>query len=66
MRDYFEEIGLTEPEVPVEAYAEEANGTDNNDNKNPYLAFCHVCGQQAAVYEEGCLKCLACGYNKCG
>jgi len=66
MRDYFEEIGLTEPEVPIEAYAEEANGDNGNNNKTPHLAFCHVCGQQAAVYEEGCLKCLACGYNKCG
>jgi len=61
MRDYFEEIGLIEPEPPVEVYADEAD-----TYKKPHLTFCHVCGQQAAIFEEGCLKCLACGYNKCG
>lgn len=56
MKDYFTEIGLMEPEVPVELY--DING------KN--LSRCVHCGQNAAIYEEGCLKCLACGYNKCG
>jgi len=61
MRDYFEEIGIVDPEVPIEAY--DGNGNCNN---NTHLAYCQACGQQAAVFEEGCLKCLACGYNKCG
>lgn len=60
MKDYFVEIGIAEEEVPVEAYEE--NGISNNGN----LAYCKVCGKQAAVFEEGCMKCLACGYNKCG
>lgn len=60
MKGYFIEIGIAEEEVPVEAYEE--NGVSNNGN----LAYCKVCGKQAAVFEEGCMKCLACGYNKCG
>jgi len=60
MRDYFEEIGIVDSEVPIEAYEE--NGNNNIMN----LAYCQACGQQAAVFEEGCFKCLACGYNKCG
>ena len=27
---------------------------------------CPVCGQEALVYEEGCLKCRNCGASKCG
>lgn len=27
---------------------------------------CHECGQEALVYQEGCLVCTACGQSKCG
>jgi len=64
MKDFFTEIGLIEPEVPVELY--DANGHINDSGIKQKLAYCKVCGEYAAVYEEGCLKCLACGYNKCG
>jgi len=30
------------------------------------LGFCPQCGQPALYAEEGCLKCRACGYSKCG
>lgn len=60
MQDYFFQIGLMEPEVPVEVYEREVSHNPGS------LAYCRVCGQQALVYEEGCLKCLACGYTKCG
>jgi ribonucleoside-diphosphate reductase alpha chain len=59
MKDYFQEIGLAEEEFPFE---EILNGDDNVKN----LGYCKVCGQYGTVYEEGCLKCLACGFNKCG
>ena len=25
-----------------------------------------ACGDEGIVYEEGCLKCVSCGYSKCG
>jgi ribonucleoside-diphosphate reductase alpha chain len=27
---------------------------------------CPVCEEKAVIREEGCLKCQACGYSKCG
>lgn len=37
-----------------------ADGTKVNDHT------CTECGDQGLVYEEGCLKCVSCGYSKCG
>tara|TARA_B100000959_G_scaffold520_1_gene522 strand:- start:2687 stop:5272 length:2586 start_codon:yes stop_codon:yes gene_type:complete len=36
------------------------NGTKVNDHT------CGECGDEGLVYEEGCLKCVSCGYSKCG
>ncbi len=36
------------------------NGTKVSDN------ICGECGDEGLVYEEGCLKCMSCGYSKCG
>ena len=27
---------------------------------------CPECGEEALVYQDGCLTCSACGYSKCG
>lgn len=54
MEDYFTDIGILDPKVPVELYEEHTHG------------YCKICGQYGLVYEEGCVKCLNCGYNKCG
>ncbi|APD08940.1 MULTISPECIES: adenosylcobalamin-dependent ribonucleoside-diphosphate reductase [Thermus] len=32
----------------------------------PGALACPVCGEKALVREEGCYKCQACGYSKCG
>ena len=37
-----------------------ADGTKVDDHT------CNECGDQGLVYEEGCLKCVSCGYSKCG
>ncbi len=36
------------------------DGTKVNDH------VCGECGDEGLVYEEGCLKCISCGYSKCG
>ena len=38
-----------------------ACGVDNAPGSN----FCKECGQATFVYEEGCKKCLSCGFNEC-
>ncbi|MDI1472096.1 adenosylcobalamin-dependent ribonucleoside-diphosphate reductase [Thermodesulfovibrio sp. 1176] len=53
MKDFFIEIGLLDPEIPIDEY-------ENN------LGKCPACGKKGAIYEEGCIKCLLCGYSKCG
>ena len=37
-----------------------ADGTKVGDHT------CGECGDEGLVYEEGCLKCVSCGYSKCG
>ena len=37
-----------------------ADGTKVSDHT------CVECGDEGLVYEEGCLKCVSCGYSKCG
>ena len=37
-----------------------ADGTKVNDH------ICGECGDEGLIYEEGCLKCVSCGYSKCG
>jgi ribonucleoside-diphosphate reductase alpha chain len=27
--------------------------------------LCKECGQATLIYEEGCKKCVSCGYNEC-
>jgi ribonucleoside-diphosphate reductase alpha chain len=45
----------TEPEAPTGA----TNG------KKTVGDLCKECGQATFVYEEGCKKCLSCGFNEC-
>lgn len=48
------------------AAAPAANGNGNNSGGDARLGFCPSCNQPKLVAQEGCLKCLACGYSKCG
>ncbi|MFT6939106.1 MAG: ribonucleoside-diphosphate reductase alpha chain [Cyclobacteriaceae bacterium] len=36
------------------------------DGTEPLENVCKECGDQALVYEEGCLNCHSCGYSRCG
>ncbi len=36
------------------------------DGTVPLDTVCKECGEEALVYEEGCLNCKSCGYSKCG
>lgn len=67
--DYFADIGLMQPEVPIEVYAEEINGSSAKEQKGaPSLAYCKKCGKHSVIFQEGCMKCLnpSCLESKCG
>src|SRR5947207_3164809 len=51
-----EHIGLVKvpSDLPMSAQAKKAIGD-----------LCRECGQATFVYEEGCKKCLSCGFNEC-
>jgi len=36
------------------------------DNEKIKGKICPECGEEALVYQDGCLTCSACGYSKCG
>jgi ribonucleoside-diphosphate reductase alpha chain len=46
-------------QVPVQPDAEAAGAPHRIGD------LCKECGQATLVYEEGCKKCLSCGYNEC-
>ena len=35
------------------------------DSRKAIGDLCKECGQATFVYEEGCKKCLSCGFNEC-
>jgi ribonucleoside-diphosphate reductase alpha chain len=38
---------------------------DNGSRPHRIGDLCKECGQATFIYEEGCKKCLSCGYNEC-
>jgi ribonucleoside-diphosphate reductase alpha chain len=65
MKEYFSEIGLCEPEVPIEAYAKNGHGTSG---EKPAYAYCRKCGQDTLVKGDACEFCInpKCNYERCG
>ncbi len=55
-RTLAEHIGQVKPAVPVAGVAEPRKAIGD---------LCKECGQATFVYEEGCKKCLSCGFNEC-
>ena len=55
-RTLAEHIGQVKVAGPPSAKAEERRRIGD---------LCKECGQATFVYEEGCKKCLSCGFNEC-
>ncbi len=55
-RTLAEHIGELKPAPP---------STSAANGKKTIGDLCKECGQATFVYEEGCKKCLSCGYNEC-
>ena len=41
------------------------SGSGGETGASQRFSLCPSCGLQALVYEEGCVKCLACGHSEC-
>jgi ribonucleoside-diphosphate reductase alpha chain len=59
IKGHLASIGAAEPESAPKAPPPAPMPEDNK-------AFCPQCSAREAVMSEGCLKCLSCGYSKCG
>lgn len=55
--------GSTDTPAPAPTLAAEAHGVSTDGMQRER---CPVCEERAVIREEGCLKCQACGYSKCG
>jgi ribonucleoside-diphosphate reductase alpha chain len=55
-RTLAEHLGQAEPATEVAA---------GGNGRKTIGDLCKECGQATFIYEEGCKKCLSCGYNEC-
>ena len=51
-------------DIPAYPGVEELLREENERKKNG--DFCPVCGRTKLIHESGCVKCIACGWSKCG
>jgi ribonucleotide reductase alpha subunit len=42
-----------------------AEAVERGNGSRRIVDLCKECGQATFIYEEGCKKCLSCGYNEC-
>ncbi|MBI5327015.1 MAG: vitamin B12-dependent ribonucleotide reductase [Deltaproteobacteria bacterium] len=64
--DHLGGLGLVEETPPIEAYFEDARAQEHNKgNKDSGMVFCLECSERTLIVQEGCRKCLSCGYTKC-
>lgn len=54
---------LSVPDAVAKALA---NLSGTAMESKPELKHCPDCGESALIYENGCFRCGACGYSKCG
>ena len=52
-------------QVPLPQLERNGNGHTNGNGKVAYSGKCSECNG-TLVYQEGCVTCYGCGYNKCG
>ncbi|NOY80153.1 MAG: adenosylcobalamin-dependent ribonucleoside-diphosphate reductase [Kiritimatiellaeota bacterium] len=66
IRTHLERLGILTAASSGNGKPAPATNGAVSSNGAPGLMFCPVCQQPALYAEEGCLKCRACGYSKCG
>ncbi|MCF7790984.1 MAG: adenosylcobalamin-dependent ribonucleoside-diphosphate reductase [Victivallales bacterium] len=62
IEEHLSSIGLISNSRNV--IVKEAHNSESINKKN--RMFCPVCNERSLINQENCLKCLSCGYSKCG
>ena len=62
---HLSKLGIIEAKKPVEIeHKNHAKDEKPADDKN--LMICPNCNEKKLTMQENCMKCLSCGYSKCG
>jgi ribonucleoside-diphosphate reductase alpha chain len=62
IEQHLRKIGLIEEQVSNKKFVE----TKKQEDDQSGLMICPECNEKALLNQENCLKCLSCGYSKCG
>lgn len=63
---HLEKIGIIQPSRPRGAKGESSAPAAAKASSSSGHQLCPFCNERKLVMQEGCVKCLACGYAKCG
>ncbi len=55
------DLSMRQSQTETDGSSSEGKTSSPRDN----YALCPACGVSALVYQEGCVKCVACGYTEC-
>lgn len=70
---HLSKLGITPLKHPMVPHETEGHGQPGNaahSHDAPAAGnnkmICPMCKEKAYIYQENCMKCLSCGYSKCG
>lgn len=63
---HLNKIGIMKTLDPEETLSEQTNDQAPPPPPNSNAMFCPQCGERSMIMQENCLKCLGCGFSKCG
>ncbi len=62
---HLSKLGIIEPKKPV-AELDHGQKDSHAEVDDKHLMICPHCNEKKLTMQENCMKCLACGYSKCG
>ena len=62
---HLSKLGIIEPKKPV-AELDHGHKDSHAEVDDKHLMICPHCNEKKLTMQENCMKCLACGYSKCG
>ncbi len=62
---HLSKLGIIEPKKPV-AELDHEHKDSHPEADDKHLMICPHCNEKKLTMQENCMKCLSCGYSKCG